>query len=449
MDEQSIEQALRAGPPDELPHRQGAFARALAAREHGWPPASSFRVAFRPGVSPAFIGLALVLATVALVAGLTSSFRPSSTGSAVPSAVPSVSAGPSTATPSPSDVPSPAAEDGAPVELVDRWLGPVRTVEPAGTPASRAVMDIRGAELRVAARSGHPSDRFVSGVSRVGADLLRLTSLTTAGGCEPYDVGDYRWSLSPARTSLTLELLRDDCQARSEVLPATWTHTACRDAAQDCLGPLEPGTYISTDYDPYGSGGAGQLTYAVPDGWANTIDFPTNYFIRPTADYVADPASDGNDTVSGIYAWAGTLAAAQPDDCAGVAAAGVSPSSDAIASYFASLPGLQVVDRGALRIDGRDARMLDLALDPTYSGTCPWASGAPFRSLITFADLGSDRGVWGIDANERERVVLLDVAPGRVVSIWVDGSASRFEALVAAAMPIIETFRFADPARSP
>ncbi|HEY3336292.1 MAG TPA: hypothetical protein VGK16_13755 [Candidatus Limnocylindrales bacterium] len=452
MDERRIEDALHAGPPDERAHQQGALARALAERDQEQAGAIAFSVGARQRPSMSLAGIAAVVLVVALIAAGAWSGRHESSGA---SGAPGGDVGPTGGTalaPSPAVSaqataalsPSPAASSaigGAPLALVDRWLGPTGGSGGTGQPARRAVLDIRGVELRYGT-DGHSPDGFMSSVAASGSEELTLTSLGATSGCRTYDEGRYRWELSPAGSSLTLAVIADDCGARAAALAGRWTHTACRDAAQDCLGPIEAGTYDSTALDLTGTGAAGQLRYTVPDGWANTIDFPTNYFLRPAADYRADPAFDGNDIVSGIYVWAGTLAAAQPADCSGVAANGVEASADAIARHFATLPGLVVGDRGTTSLDGRSARVLDLSLDPGYAGTCPWASGRPFRSLITMADGGQDRGVWGLGAGARQRVFLLDVAPGRVVSIWIESQADRFDAMAEQAAPIVSTFHF-------
>ena len=195
----------------------------------------------------------------------------------------------------------------------------------------------------------------------------------------PFDEGTYRWSLSPGGTNLTLSVIDDACMARAKIIPGTWTHTACREAAQDCLGPLEPGTYSSTTFDPFHTGYAGQLDYTIGGAWANAIDHPVNYAIRPTTDYLADPGFDGNDTVSGVYLWAGTLAVDQPPDCSAVPAKDVPARADAIADHIVGLGGLSVLDRGSTTIGGRSARILDVSLDAAYRTPCPWSGGEPFR----------------------------------------------------------------------
>jgi hypothetical protein len=437
MDDRRIEDALRSGPPDEPGHRQGALARGLAARDtDAARDEVSFRVRLRPQSSAVpliLVGVVVAVAlTLALIIGLGSAPKPTPGPS------------PSSSTP----VASPTIQ-GAPLELVDRWAGPTRTIASLKTPATRAFLDIRGAALRFDAGPGQPGDLLSSSVTQAAPDVLRVVASSRSGGCEAFDEGMYRWSLSAGRTNLRIELMRDACAARAAALPGTWTHTACRDAAQDCLGALEAGAYRSTEFDPFGTGQAGQLGYSVPAGWANTIDFPTNYFLRPAPEYEADPGFDGNDTIGGIYIWAGTLAADQPADCSGVAAPGVAASADAIATHIATLPGIRAVVGDTLELDGRVARVLDLTLDPTYTGTCPFSNGEPFRSLITFADLGSDRGVWGLGRSGRQHVLILDATSGRVVSVWVEGEISRFESLLRDATPIVKSLSFTESSTIP
>ncbi len=443
MDEYRIEDALRAGPPDLPRHREGALERGLDARRREDRAGTTFRATLRPASSAVFFAAAAVVLAIVVVSGfVTASHQPAAIPSAVPTSSPLSS--PTGATPGTS--PTPIAV-GAPAELVDRWVGRVRPIAGLATPATRAILEIQGAELHFDAGQGRQI--FDSSVAQVGPGILRLTATTRAGGCEPFDEGTFLWSLSAAGASLRIEVIADACAARAATLAGTWTHTACRDPAQDCLGPLEAGTYASTDFDPFHTGQAGQLSYTVPAGWADTIDHRTNYFLRRTADYVADPGLDGNDTIGGIYIWAGTIAAGQPTDCSAVPASGVAISADAIADHLASLPMLDVVDRGTIRLGTRTARVLDLSLRTTYRADCPFSNGQPFRSLVMFADIGTDGGVWGLGPGGGHRVLLFDVAPGRVVSVWVEGDSDGFAALLRDAMPIIESFELADPSKKP
>ncbi len=443
MDEHRIEDALRAGPPDERPHRAGALARGLAARDSQPAEGSTFRVTLRdqsPRLSTFLIVAVVVFVVLSLVVAVVGTS---------PRRTPVPTLG----------TPSATASNASP----DEPRSGLRRTGPAGgsmgrpgtnDPDRRRARNARGrrhprGRPPVRRGSGQPRTLFASSVTQAAPDVLRLTALSPNLGCRPFDEGTYRWALSPGGTTMTLTALADACTARLAALPGTWTHTACREAAQDCLGPLEAGTYRSTEFDGTLAGSTGQLSYTVADGWANTSDHAINYALRPATDYANDPGFDGNDTVSGVYVWAGTLAADQPPDCSAVPANGVATTADAIADHIAHLDGLDVVDRGSTIISGRAARVLDVALDPAYTRPCPWSGGSAFRSLILFADAGADGGVQGLASGERARIVFVDVAPGRVSSIWIDGPAERFDTLVRDATPIVETFQFEGPSSAP
>ncbi len=431
MDDRMIEEALRAGPPDEpvYPGRGPDLGLGMRMRATSGP--ASVRSGRSAAVLPAVLAACIVLAALVVVRW------------------PSPPSGEGPLQVSSSPVASVIAEAvPPPAGLVDRWVGSVRPIDGLEPPATRATVDIRGAELRFDAGPGAGA-LFPSAVTWHAPDLLDLTAMTHAGGCDPFDPGTYRWSLTPGGTSLTLSLVTDECAARAKVLRGVWTHTACREATDDCLGPLEAGIYASNEFDPTGDGEAAQLIYTVPDGWANTLDTGTSYFLRPTADYLADAGSDGNDGVHGIYLQAGTMATTQPRDCTGVDDPGVAHTAQAIAAHLLTLPGVRATDRGTLDIGGRTGSMIDIAIDPAWTAACPWSGDAPFRSLIGWADLPSGSGVWGTGAGARQRVVLLDAAPARVVSIWLDTTGDRFGDLVAKAMPIVMSMRFGDPSAAP
>ena len=447
IDDQRIEQALRAGPPDERPHRQGALERGLAARQATADVQPGFQITVRsPGSrSPALFlaaTVAIAIIVIGLIGGILGSPGPAPTSKPPASAV-------SSSSPTATTSASQSTSRGAPVQLVDRWVGPLRPVPGLAKAPTRAVLDILGAGFRFDGGPDQPKDLLASSVTQPAPDVLGLTALSPTEGCRPFDEGTYRWSLSPGGTQLTVQVITDACAARAAALPGTWTHTDCREAGTDCLGPVEAGTYRSTDFDPFGTRASGQLTYALPDGWANSIDHPINYALRPSADYRADPGFDGNDTLGGIYFWAGTVAVDQPADCAAMPAKGVDVSASAIADHIAHLDGISVVDQGTRQVAGRTAHVLDLRLDQAYNTACPWSNGDPFRSLIMFADAGRDGGVQGLAPGEKARILFVDVAPGRVLSIWIDGDADRFDALVRDTAPILDSLELISPPAGP
>src|SRR5262249_12132566 len=54
---------------------------------------------------------------------------------------------------------------------------------------------------------------------------LRMTSKTTADGCQAGDVGTYAWTRPGDGIFMTLTLVADDCAARARTLARTWVHT--------------------------------------------------------------------------------------------------------------------------------------------------------------------------------------------------------------------------------
>ena len=199
MDDQRIEDILRVGPPDRPRHRQGTFARALAERERrGWvgrdvrrPAAAAViarprRAGDRRGHRDRGHGF--------LVIG-----RPDSGATTPP--YPVSHAEPlapvaTSASPSPSASVGAGGTRGAPVELVDRWVGPVRSIPSLEEAATRAFLVIQGAD---SASMPGPDSRRTCSAHR--SRRRARTSCVDGGDAEPwlrtFDAGRYRWSLSP------------------------------------------------------------------------------------------------------------------------------------------------------------------------------------------------------------------------------------------------------------
>ncbi len=110
-------------------------------------------------------------------------------------------------------------------------------------------------------------------------------------------------------------------------------------------------------------------------------------------------------------------------------------------------PGLVVSDPTPITIDGRSGTMLDLSLSPIWTQTCPDMNGVPTAPVIRKADDGWAWD-WRLAAPDHWRLILLDIADGKALAIVIDDSSqpSRFDELVAQAMPIVESFQFHPPA---
>lgn len=220
--------------------------------------------------------------------------------------------------------------------------------------------------------------------------------------------------------------------------PGTAPFAACRDASKNCLGPLKPGSYASEFIDLFGTSKPGQVTHAVPSGWANTLDHQPAYWLRPAADYAADPGSDGNDTTSGIYVWGNVGAARQTDTCAEQSDPNIKTDAASLAVWIKGLQGLEAKARPTSEAGGHRAIVLDLTLNPARAQKC---SFGPFIPLIASRPNAPDAYMWGIGVNEKIRIMLVELPEGHTAAVLIDGPTDQWEALLRAAKPILATLR--------
>jgi hypothetical protein len=129
-------------------------------------------------------------------------------------------------------------------------------------------------------------------------------------------------------------------------------------------------------------------------------------------------------------------AMSQDKPCADTVQPGVEPTVDAMATWLGTVPGLVTTAPTAITIDGHPGKMLDLRLDPVWSKTC---EGDPEKlPIVTFLNPGI-----AVAADERNRVILLDLGEGDVIAIGVwSRDQATFDAWAPEAMQVIESFRF-------
>jgi hypothetical protein len=398
---------------------------------------------------------------VAVGAGIVLLGRPSTPNVGGPTPAPSVAPAPSaSAAPSASTSGNPVA--ALPAELSHTWIGAPRAV-PAPFPQDTSVqvlsMDAATHGLHLSFSPG--DSRILNSFVEVPApDELRVTLTGEIGsGCASGDQGRYRWSLSSDGITLTLEAVSDTCAPRAQVLPGAWTRSACRNTSDACLGAVPAGTYSSVFFGPRGVpdkayGAFGALRFTVPDGWANAHDGPSSYALVPAADYAGeagDPAAAAASHGVSVYGWTPRLA--QTDDCSPQLEPGPSATVDDLAAWVAGRQGVEATTPTALTIGGRPAKMLDVAVAADWTATCPAGDGSsqiPAVALLS-ADVGSDLvplpfAGWDgwLRAGQRMRLVFVDIGGGATatIAIYDSSSPSRFDELVAAAMPVIATFEF-------
>lgn len=357
-------------------------------------------------------------AVVIMIVGVTGAIfltRPASVGtvpSPTPSAVPSASAAP------PAYVPA---------QVISKWLAIGTRTSPG-----LATLTIGADRLSVQDTNGP----VVSTASVAGKDRLALKLSRDNWGCKLGDEGTYTFSVSPDGNTLTLTPADDACSTRSDILAGDWARNACQDVAGGCLKALQPGTYTSGFFNAMSSSSSaytyGQFSYTVPAGWANTEDWPGNYVLNKPS----DPPN------TGIYLFRDVVPHSQDESCPETAAPGVERSPKAFADWLSTLPGLVTTEPVAVRIGGLDGVMIDLSVAPDWTHTCPYSEGKPLVS--TFVDSNPGTGYdWNIGAGNVSRYIFLRQPDGRSLLIEIGApDKATWDALVAQAMPIVDTFHF-------
>lgn len=330
-----------------------------------------------------------------------------------------------------------------PDELLDRWAGPPRDLGTLGTGTAGAFVVI-GEFLELETGNADNPKVFSSSVTADGTDGLRLDLLSGWVDCHGGDVGHYRWSLTPGGTTLTLTALDDECEARAAAIDGEWWHTGCNDPTRDCLGVIEAGTYATNRFNPYGEFTFGQLTYTVPDGWANSYDSQGAFFLQPAEGY-----EGASDVAPSLAVWPDVTA---PMHCSALPDPAVPLGAEGLADWIQALPQVEV-DRTSIEVGGLPAEQLDVTLVSDV-GLC--VEQLDWNGLVlTTSRANPDPDPYGITLGQSMRLILVATGPERTVAIYVDdsnngtsvrldsrGEDAGFAPLVEELMPIIESFRF-------
>ncbi|MBA2719467.1 MAG: hypothetical protein H0U52_09550 [Chloroflexi bacterium] len=133
---------------------------------------------------------------------------------------------------------------------------------------------------------------------------------------------------------------------------------------------MRAGTYRTTTFEL-------PITYTVPDGWQNLEDLPGNFLLIP-------PAQDLGGVNAGTANYVGAYLHAVPAsrDCSTEAKAmqpepGIAETPVAIAAELRKRPGLVVTEPRQVEIGGLTGVVVDVRLDPTWTGTCFWSAEGP------------------------------------------------------------------------
>jgi hypothetical protein len=426
--------------PDEAPDRvvaavlQAAETTPQVRRPIRWPIRRSLVMNRVPLVAGAATILAVVIGGGILIG------QQNQTGVGVPTGSPSSTS--AALTPSPS-----AVSSRVPAELQSFWVGAPRAVSGLST-NDRYRFSLTGSALAFP-NDGLEDPELASTVAVVAADTLHLVTTDATARCLRGDIGRYRWSLSPGGTRLTLTLEGTDaCPARGAALPGEWFRVACRNDGSGCLGQLEAGTFASQYIDPALPVGSewlpnwGALTFTVPAGWANSIDWPGTYHLTPSAVYTQEAPSGPRDgLVNRISVWALPVAMGHRETCE-ESVEEVPRTVDGMMTYVTNVPTHVASAPQAISIDGHAGKWVDVRVDPSWATRCPEAGAAKLTFLSQLPGMEWDPGPLILAGEARHRLIFLDLGEDVVLVAIEAGDPARFDRLVADAMPIIETFRF-------
>ena len=200
--------------------------------------------------------------------------------------------------------------------------------------------------------------------------------------------------------------------------PSSSGTALCQPADPSCLGPLAAGIH-QTDriITPF--------AYEVPEGWAKPYDEPGVVSL----DHIG---------------WAGFLGiwpdpvAVDQEVCTSNADPSVGRSVGDLVAWLTQHPGLATTEPVRAELGGLGGWTLEAEMREGWEpGPCPGRVNLFSHSGTEISDLFW----WDIDADRRMRLTVLD-AGDHVVMVDVEADKADFDAVVAEAAPVVESFDF-------
>jgi hypothetical protein len=427
--------------PDEAPDR--TIAAVLQAVDATPQVRRPFRRLMRrfPTMNRLPVVATMAAALVLAVGGGLLLLKPGGTGNQTPTASPSIA-------PSPSISPRPSVSL-VPDALRARWMGSERPV-PQIVSEAGTILNFAANGSFFITQSNQNEDHFLtSSAAPNGAGEFRLETVLDDGtGCAVGDVGGYSWSVSPSGRILTVAVDSDACSTRRAAVPGTWWLEACKNTNTNCLGDVDAGTYKSQYITPrldkttdWVAPDFGAVTYTVPDGWANSLDFPERFTLTPSADFALE-GQVGAETTQGIEVSVQPAANEQNAECKSTAVTSVPRTVSGLVQWIRGRPSLTSSAPTAITVDGHRGQWVDVRVNPSWKTSCG-SDTVPIAAFLTMAGQPADAEALTIVAGVRFRLVLLDLGGGDLVLINVySPDTARFDDLVRQAMPIIQDLKF-------
>ena len=130
-------------------------------------------------------------------------------------------------------------------------------------------------------------------------------------------------------------------------------------------------------------------------------------------------------------------------------ASGVGSGADDIVGALSARPGVIASPPTAVTIGGYEGTLIDLRLDPAWTGGCTAPDGPVVGvPILTGPGVGAGPSV-GLAPDAPVRLILVDVGGGRtmatVVACAEPSTLAFFDAQVATAMPVIESIELHPP----
>ena len=271
--------------------------------------------------------------------------------------------------------------------------------------------------------------------SEIAADRLTLSTPPDDAACAAEDEGTYRWSVSPSG-QLALEPVTDPCSERRNMLQGVFERSDCPNFPENfCLGDLGPGHHASTFFRPMVKPAdwelvRGAMTYTVPEGWANTADWPDEYLIQP----------QGTTAETGIYLWSEVAIVADDQPCRPGPDPSIPRTPSDMAAWVVANPLLAASQPTEVTIGGLDGLMLDTSVLAEAELPCS-GDGRPYAPMLVHAE-GSGLQ-WGYPPTGHKRLYLLDLGDTRTLVISIEAEdPATFAEILPEATAIVESFEF-------
>lgn len=324
-----------------------------------------------------------------------------------------------------------------PTALEGIWMGGPRALTGFDADAGRAIEFGTDGAFDYMQSANNTTTRIRSTVSGAGPDRLAFVTRPGDPDCGAADAGTYTWSISADGQTLTLTADGTDaCAVRASAVTGSWELSDCPTADDNCLGTIAPGTHASQFFDPEIGPGEdwtpryAAITYTVPDGWVNLQDWPDFYELGPAG------AAAG----TSIFFIRDVVLSTRADLCSDAADPDAGSTPDEVAAALRA-PGLTASAPEAVTIGGLAGVRMDVVLEAS-AASCPYSEGRPAQELFTDRDLAPGFS-YGIQGEERRRLYLLEVEPGRTTLVVIQApTQAAFESFENEATAVVESLTF-------